>query len=831
MADNTETLGIRLNLQGLPETSNGLAFMGRNLDNLGARADAAAPRLGGVAKSSKEVQAAMRLLPAQITDVVTSLASGQPAWLVAIQQGGQIKDSFGGIGPAFRAVTQAAGPMNLALGGVAAGVGVLLLAHQQGARETQNYIRALTLSGNAAGSSAGQLADVARRTDQIVGTQRTAAAAVTELAATGLVAASNLGRFTEVSVRMERTVGQSFDATAKTFAELGRSPVEASIKLNASANYLTAALYEQIRAAAEQGRTAQAAALAQTAYADAMDQRARTLDASLGGLERAWRGVKDAAAEAWDGMLGIGRPKSAGEEVDNISAQLEALRNRRSTNPQRTAQREAVLLERQAAFNRGLLNQAEKGATDAAAAQATKDYLAAREANDRWAEAALSNTQRMDKALADYRRNNETILRGGGKLDPQQVAREEAAIRQQFNKAPEDPYRTLNGEVQRRLELAQQELAAGAQLSQADRYRIETLARISELEKQRAAPAGLRERVERTAQLMAEAEQQRAAAQAQAQADRQAQRERALATEAAQREVEVLRRSRDELAGETAEIGMNARQIHERRRVLEEAAIAAKEEQLARIEGLPAYAEEAAALREQIRLRREMQGTRAERLDKQEEKQRADERQRTVESMARSIEDGLVGGFRDGRKVADIFLRELKAQFARTVLRVPVQLFAQQLQGAADGLMGWLGAALGNLIPGLGWMTGGGVAFDPGGTGITSGNVGLADLGLGGGRAFGGGVKPGGFHPVNENGMPELLKVGGQSYLMMGGEGGQVTPLKPQGGGLGGGTTIHFAPQMVFHGTQNQAEIMGLVSQGMEAAKQQLVEEMDRRMR
>ncbi|MFN7050230.1 phage tail length tape measure family protein, partial [Proteus mirabilis] len=38
---------------------------------------------------------AMRHLPAQMTDIVTSLASGMPVWMVMIQQGGQIKDSFG----------------------------------------------------------------------------------------------------------------------------------------------------------------------------------------------------------------------------------------------------------------------------------------------------------------------------------------------------------------------------------------------------------------------------------------------------------------------------------------------------------------------------------------------------------------------------------------------------------------------------------------------------------------------------------------------------------------------------------------------------------------
>lgn len=65
---------------------------------------------------------AMRMLPAQITDVATSLASGMPIWLVAIQQGGQIKDSFGGIIPTFKALLSLISPLKVGFGAV---VGVL----------------------------------------------------------------------------------------------------------------------------------------------------------------------------------------------------------------------------------------------------------------------------------------------------------------------------------------------------------------------------------------------------------------------------------------------------------------------------------------------------------------------------------------------------------------------------------------------------------------------------------------------------------------------------------------------------------------------------------
>lgn len=51
--------------------------------------------------SAAQTQAALRQLPAQFTDIFTSLAGGQNPLMVLIQQGGQIKDSFGGVGATF----------------------------------------------------------------------------------------------------------------------------------------------------------------------------------------------------------------------------------------------------------------------------------------------------------------------------------------------------------------------------------------------------------------------------------------------------------------------------------------------------------------------------------------------------------------------------------------------------------------------------------------------------------------------------------------------------------------------------------------------------------
>ena len=64
--------------------------------------DAANNRIKDYTLSVKEYRNAMRMMPAQMTDVVTQLAGGQNPLLIAIQQGGQMRDSFGGRDPQGR---------------------------------------------------------------------------------------------------------------------------------------------------------------------------------------------------------------------------------------------------------------------------------------------------------------------------------------------------------------------------------------------------------------------------------------------------------------------------------------------------------------------------------------------------------------------------------------------------------------------------------------------------------------------------------------------------------------------------------------------------------
>ncbi|HDX3021226.1 TPA: phage tail tape measure protein, partial [Escherichia coli] len=101
-----------------------------------------------------QYKAAMRMLPAQFTDVATQLAGGQSPWLILLQQRGQVKDSFGGMIPMFRGL---AGAITLPMVGatsLAVATGALAYAWYQGNSTLSDFNKTLVLSGNQSGLTA-----------------------------------------------------------------------------------------------------------------------------------------------------------------------------------------------------------------------------------------------------------------------------------------------------------------------------------------------------------------------------------------------------------------------------------------------------------------------------------------------------------------------------------------------------------------------------------------------------------------------------------------------------------------------------------------------------
>lgn len=438
------SLGIRVSSQGVDEAEKDLTDLAQAGSKVEKASGAAAKSISVAAKSSKELANATRMLGPQITDIVTGLASGQAPLTVLIQQGGQLKDVFGGIGPALRAtagyVAGLVSPLTIA-GSVAAGLG---LAWKQGQDESIAFNKALVTTGEYAGVSTGRLADMARSIAQVTGTQHAAAAALAEVASSGQFTAEQISLVGRAAVDMARISDQATGDTIRQFAALKDAPVDAVLKLNDAQHFLTASTYAQIKALDDQGRTQDAANVAMKAYADALDDRARQVQASAGIMERSWRTVASAAKGAWDAMLDVGRPETIDEKIKTIQQRMADVRDRNGPMyAGLTDRQQASIL---ATYQRSLDDlQAKERQADA---EASKKSIAARAVqaladSDREAEQYATREQKRVQAIArahgEANKQVEAALAAGDKASADRIRANEAKIIAGINEQYKDP--------------------------------------------------------------------------------------------------------------------------------------------------------------------------------------------------------------------------------------------------------------------------------------------------------------------------------------------------------------------------------------------------------
>ncbi|MCU6424238.1 phage tail length tape measure family protein [Klebsiella aerogenes] len=274
-------------------------------------------------QSAAQTAFAMRMIPAQMTDIVVGLSTGQSPFMVLMQQGGQLKDMFGGIGPAIKGVgTYVMGLVN-PFTITAAAVGVLGLAYYKGAQEQDEFYKSLVLTGNQVGKTSGQLADMAARAGAVAdSTTGKAASTLNQLVSSGKVAGDSLERVTTAVIKISDATGIATEKLVSDFNDIAADPVAAITKLNDQYHFLTLATYNQIKALQDEGNQQEAARVATDAYANTMQQRANDIHQNLGLLESAWDSLGKAAKGAWDAMLNIGREQTLQDKLSTLNENI-----------------------------------------------------------------------------------------------------------------------------------------------------------------------------------------------------------------------------------------------------------------------------------------------------------------------------------------------------------------------------------------------------------------------------------------------------------------------------------------------------------------------------
>lgn len=276
--------------------------------------------------SAGEYKQAMRMLPAQITDVVTSLASGMPVWLVAIQQGGQIKDSFGGVGNTFKVLLSFLNPVNVGLAALAVSMGAIVKAGYDAYKSQRDLQEALVLTGGYAGTSGAQFdklsQDINNSTDATIGNIRSIA---TELAKSGKFTIDQIKSITKTTAQWSTVTGESSDKITDYFNKIAGDPVKGLAELNEQFNFLSEGQLTYIADLEKTKGKTEAVTAATKLFADVMDKRLAKLADSATPLEKMWTNIKKWASDAW-GWVGDHTLAALNLIIDVVAGTVEQVR-------------------------------------------------------------------------------------------------------------------------------------------------------------------------------------------------------------------------------------------------------------------------------------------------------------------------------------------------------------------------------------------------------------------------------------------------------------------------------------------------------------------------
>lgn len=253
--------------------------------------------------SVKQTQAALRQVPAQLTDIFVSLQGGQNPLTVFLQQGGQLRDVFGGAAPALRAMgAQLLSMVNIWTVAAAAIAGVGL-AWYKADEEQRKLADGLLLTGNRVGMTTEQLTAMSEELDNLAGTsRREAAAAMAEILTIGQFTGEQFAIVTESALKMENATGKAISETAAEFAKLRKDPVAAIIELADKYGYLDQALIDNVRELERNGQAVEAQTAAMKGHADNIADITPQIIENMGFIRGMFHEIANGAGEALDGV-------------------------------------------------------------------------------------------------------------------------------------------------------------------------------------------------------------------------------------------------------------------------------------------------------------------------------------------------------------------------------------------------------------------------------------------------------------------------------------------------------------------------------------------------
>ncbi|EEX9004457.1 phage tail tape measure protein [Escherichia coli] len=260
-----------------------------------------------------QYKAAMRMLPMQFTDVATQLAGGQNPWLILLQQGGQVKDSFGGLIPMFRGLAGAVSLPAVGITSLVAATGALAYAWYQGDSTLSAFNKTLVLSGNQSGLTVDRMLALSRAGQAAGLTFNQAGESLAALVSAGVRGGEQFDAINQSVARFASASGVEVDKVAEAFGKLTTDPTSGLMAMARQFRNVTAEQIAYVAQLQRSGDEAGALQAANEAATKGFDDQTRRLKENMGMLETWADKTGKAFKSMWDAILDIGRPDTAQE--------------------------------------------------------------------------------------------------------------------------------------------------------------------------------------------------------------------------------------------------------------------------------------------------------------------------------------------------------------------------------------------------------------------------------------------------------------------------------------------------------------------------------------
>ncbi|EGZ8527139.1 phage tail tape measure protein, partial [Escherichia coli] len=232
---------------------------------------------------------------------------------ILLQQGGQVKDAFGGMIPMFRGL---AGAITLPMVGVtslAVATGALAYAWYQGDSTLSAFNKTLVLSGNQSGLTAERMLTLSRAGQAAGLTFNQASESLAALVNAGVRGGEQFDAINQSIARFASASGVEVDKVAEAFGKLTTDPTSGLMAMARQFRNVTAEQIAYVAQLQRSGDEAGALQAANDAATKGFDEQTRRLKENMGTLETWADKTGKAFKSMWDAILDIGRPESSAD--------------------------------------------------------------------------------------------------------------------------------------------------------------------------------------------------------------------------------------------------------------------------------------------------------------------------------------------------------------------------------------------------------------------------------------------------------------------------------------------------------------------------------------